>query len=384
MRILSKRKRHAEIAGAGFAGLTAAAALARNGWTVRVHEQADAVRTLGAGIYIYENGLRIFDALGIYEQVTAGAHPAHVREMRNERNETLLAAKWSPAPENRVFAIVRQRCIDGLAGVARAAGADIVTSSTAIGASADGHLQLADGSSRKADLVVAADGVHSKVRNSFNLIKRQRLLLDGAIRTLIPRNDADRASADASKSIEYWSGTRRVLYTACSNDEIYLALTALNADVEATRAPFNKDVWKRSFPYIADMLGRVDEHSRFDPFQYIRLHKWSAGRVVFVGDSAHAMPPNIGQGGGCAMMNALSLATVLEEFENVETGLAAWERRERWVTERAQRTSMWLGAPTTWSPRLRSLAFLLAGRSRWIVRQRMKTAHHVPTGTTRA
>ena len=84
------------------------------------------------------------------------------------------------------------------------------------------------------------------------------------------------------------------------------------------------------------------------------------------------------------MMNALSLATILEEFDDVETGLVAWERRERWVTERAQRTSMWLGAPTTWRPRLRSMAFLLASKSRWIVRHRMKTANHIPTGTSMA
>ncbi len=378
---MSKRKRHAEIAGAGFAGLTAAAALARHGWTVTVHEQADVVRTLGAGIYIYENGLRIFEALGIYDQVVSDAHPANMREMRNADNETLLSAKWSPESGNRVFAIVRQRCIDALAGAARAAGAEIVTSSPVTAASADGHLLLKDGKTRKADLVIGADGVHSKLRNSFKLIKQRKILADGAIRTLIDRTAADRDSEDGRKSIEFWSGTRRVLYSPCSDSEISLALTALNSDKAATSAPLNKDTWMRSFPHLADMIARIDEDSRFDPFHYIRLRKWSEGKVVFIGDSAHAMPPNIGQGGGCAMMNAMSLATILEEFDDVETGLMAWEQRERWITDRAQRTSMWLGAPTTWPPLLREKAFLLAGKSRWVVNQRMKTAHHIPTGT---
>ena len=53
------KQRHAEIVGAGFAGLTAACALAQRGWSVRVHERADRLRTTGAGIYIYENGLRV-------------------------------------------------------------------------------------------------------------------------------------------------------------------------------------------------------------------------------------------------------------------------------------------------------------------------------------
>jgi len=59
-------KRHAEIAGAGFAGLTAACALAQRGWSVRVHERADRLRTTGAGIYIYENGLRVLEPAGAY------------------------------------------------------------------------------------------------------------------------------------------------------------------------------------------------------------------------------------------------------------------------------------------------------------------------------
>ena len=60
-------KRHAEIIGAGFAGLTAACAFAQRGWSVRVHERADRLRTTGAGIYIYENGLRVLEAVGAYE-----------------------------------------------------------------------------------------------------------------------------------------------------------------------------------------------------------------------------------------------------------------------------------------------------------------------------
>ena len=58
-----RRARRAEIVGAGFAGLTAACALAQRGWSVRVHERASELRTTGAGIYIYENGLRVLEAL---------------------------------------------------------------------------------------------------------------------------------------------------------------------------------------------------------------------------------------------------------------------------------------------------------------------------------
>ena len=65
------------VVGAGFAGLTAACALAQRGWSVRVHERADRLRTTGAGIYIYENGLRVLEAVGAYDLAVAGAPMAH-------------------------------------------------------------------------------------------------------------------------------------------------------------------------------------------------------------------------------------------------------------------------------------------------------------------
>src|SRR5207237_8488450 len=69
----SMTERRVEIVGAGFAGLTAACALAQRGWRVRVHERAERLRTTGAGIYIYENGLRVLEAIGAYAAAIHGA-----------------------------------------------------------------------------------------------------------------------------------------------------------------------------------------------------------------------------------------------------------------------------------------------------------------------
>ena len=82
------------------------------------------------------------------------------------------------------------------------------------------------------------------------------------------------------------------------------------------------------------------------------------------------------------MMNALSLAVYLDREADVSAALATWERNERPVTEHAQRISYLLGLPTTWPPTLRAMALGMAGRSKWLVRQRIKTALHRPTGTT--
>lgn len=372
------KKRHAEIAGAGFAGLTAACALAQRGWSVRVHERGERLRTTGAGIYIYENGLRVLAAVGAYDAAVKGAPLAHTREVRDDRNRVISVHRWVGS---RVFSIVRQTVINALAEAATAAGAEIVTGSTATGASAKGELVLADGRRLKADLIVAADGSNSALRDTLGLLSKRKYLVDGCTRLLIPKTAEERSSADGATTIEYWSGSRRALYTPCSETDVYLALTMLDSDEVAKATPVRKDAWKAWFPHLEPLIDRIGEQGRYDRFDLIKLSRWSAGRAAVIGDAAHALPPNIGQGGGCAMMNALSLAVYLDREGDVPAALAAWERNERPVTEHAQRISYLLGLPTTWPPVLRAMALGVAGRSQWLVRQRTKTALHRPTGT---
>src|SRR3569833_1037837 len=112
-------QRHAEIVGAGFAGLTAACALAQRGWSVRVHERADRLRTTGAGIYIYENGLRVPEASGAYAAATHGAPFAHTREVRDDQNRVISVHRWQGS---RVFSVVRQTVINALAESATLSG----------------------------------------------------------------------------------------------------------------------------------------------------------------------------------------------------------------------------------------------------------------------
>lgn len=379
---MTSKTRHAEIAGAGFAGLTAAAALAQRGWSVRVHELGDQLRTAGAGIYIYENGLKVFESVGAYEAATRDAFPGLAREMRDDANTTVARIEWPPGGKMRMFSIVRQNCIDALAEAATKAGAEIVTRSEVVGAHPDGELELRDGRRLKADLVVGADGVGSPTRDALGLVQSWKPLPDGAIRLLIPRTEDERTQPESQAYVEYWSGTQRILYTPCSDEWVYVALLMLNTDEEAKRIPIDPAAWSRRFPHLAPLFPRIGDRGRWDPFLVIRLKQWSKGRVAIIGDAAHAMAPNLGQGGGCGMMNGLSLAVYMDRHDDVRAALADWERNERPLTEHTQRLSTYYGWPTTWPPWLRAKAYDFAHKSAWLNRQRLRTASHIPTGWT--
>src|SRR5260221_13491464 len=91
-------KRHAEIAGAGFAGLTAACALAQRGWSVRVHERGQRLRTTGAGIYIYENGLRVLAAVAAYDEAVKGAPFSPPPEGPGDRHPVISVPRLPGSP----------------------------------------------------------------------------------------------------------------------------------------------------------------------------------------------------------------------------------------------------------------------------------------------
>ena len=79
-------------------------------------------------------------------------------------------------------------------------------------------------------------------------------------------------------------------------------------DAEGNAVPIRKETWIRSFRLLKDLIERADDQGRWDRFEQISLHKWSAGRAAVLGDAAHATAPNIGQSGGMVAVNAVGLA----------------------------------------------------------------------------
>lgn len=377
-----------EIAGAGLAGLAGAIAFAERGWRTRVWEQAPQLREIGAGLYVWENGLRTLAALGVYEELAATAHEVREFDVRDERLSLVERFEYSQEPGHRMVTMLRPLLHSALQRRAEALGVEIVTGAKVVGARSDGALVFADGKAIQADLVVGADGVHSKVRDSLDLVRSKRSLRDGATRLLIPRTDAERAEPEWQRCIEFWSGTRRILYTPCHRDWVYFAVVGRNDDERARRVPLDIESWTRSFPSLEPILARVspDAEGRWDGFSLVRLKSWSAGRVAITGDAAHAQPPNLGQGACLAMSNMLALAVAADRRrDDIPAGLAEWEAKERPLAEHTQRWTYRWGLLSTTCPRgferVRSPFVRWAGQRPWIGERLTRTSSHIPTGT---
>ncbi len=381
-------RRSVEIAGAGLGGLAAAVAFASRGWKTRVWEQAPQLREIGAGIYVWENGLRVLDALGVLDRALATAQPIHQFQVRDERLGLVEQFEYEHGPAERLFTMLRPTLHAALQEAAVSLGVTIEPGHKVVGAAPSGELHLGDGRSLRADLVVGADGIHSRVRDSVGLLRAKRTLRDGATRLLIPRTELECRGAKASRCVEYWSGTRRILYTPCHRDWIYLALCGRNDDIAARRVPVDQDAWVRSFPALEHYIRRItpETEARWDAFSMVRVSRWHAGRVAIVGDAVHAQPPNLGQGAGLAMANALALAVFADRYAgDLEHGLDQWEARERPLVAHTQRWTYLWGLISATCPRglerLRSPFVSWVGKREAIRTRLAKTASHVPTGT---
>jgi len=354
-----------EIAGAGIGGLATGLAFARKGWRVRVHEQDERLRVLGAGIYIFENGLRVLEALGVLQTVVADAIPAWRHEKRD--HDGSVFAQSCLGPRFRLYVPPREALLTALYDGLIAAGGEVVFGSRAVGAdTGDNALLLADGSRIRADLVVGADGINSPVRDSLNLLRWRRPVGQFGYRAMIARRPGELKSEIGRSHCENWNGSRRLLYAPCTEDLTYVQLTSLKGDDAANRVPIDRDYWSSLFPHLDWVIERIPDGGRADWFELIRLKSWAKGRVALVGDAASAQPPFLGQGGGCAMMSAYTLADAIERAGEISDGLADWQRRQRRFTEWVQRVAYWYGQLALLPPAARTKVFRTIDGTAWL------------------
>jgi 2-polyprenyl-6-methoxyphenol hydroxylase-like FAD-dependent oxidoreductase len=328
-------RRHAEIAGAGIGGLTAATALALRGWSVRVHERAAHLRDIGVGTSLWENGHKALAVVGALDEVVRCGTRIGRSELYDERGERLKLQEFDEKDRARV--VLRVDLHRALVEAAQRAGVEIVTSSPAASATPDGTLVMESGERHAADLVLGCDGYYSKIRDSLGLAEEVGFVTEAWIgRVTVPR--AQRQEVETIH--EYWAGLRACGMLSCGEVN-YMFLSAPedcahNAD-EVRAKSLNKQVWSEAFPFLAEQFARAANEVVWGRYPIVRCKSWSTGRAAILGDSAHGMPPTLAQGAGCAMANAIALAANLTDAADVAAALRRWEARERPITEITQR-----------------------------------------------
>lgn len=320
------------VAGAGIAGLTLATALRRRGVTVRCLERAAEAQPAGAGIALPSNGVRALARLGLEAAIVqAGRHLHRAaildwrgRELGAEMKLSHLAEKIG-AP---VVALHRTR----LHAVLRdAAGADVVRLATSVvGYREQGDRVLVscdNGDTLEADLLVGADGLRSAVRAQLVRDGEPRYSGYTSWRGITP---AGSLPAPARMS-ETWGGGQRFGIVDIGFGEIYWFACA-----NAPRGGRDTDVRRELSERFAGWHDPIERIIRATPAASILrtdicdrppLRSWHDGRVVLIGDAAHAMTPNLGQGAGQAIEDAVVLDECLAQEREIETALRKFEQR---------------------------------------------------------
>jgi 2-polyprenyl-6-methoxyphenol hydroxylase-like FAD-dependent oxidoreductase len=342
------------------------------------------LRTVGSGIYIWENGLRVLESLGAFEFATRGCFQGTEFEHRDNNNKIVDSLRLPT--DCRLITIMRSQLLEALKRVCVDYGVKLRTSMETVGATARGELHFSNGERVAADLAVGVDGTWSKVREGLGIPFTHQLTREGCLRTIVRREPSDFISADVGKYIENWNGTRRFLITPTSETSIYLALTCPEDDVAGRALPIDRELWATSFPQWSHLIKRIGEDATWSLYSIINCREWSVGRTAISGDAAHAQPPNLGQGGGMAMQNGLALAAHMEGIKDkieIPTRLEAWEKNVRPLTDHCQKWSTLYGEVTYLPDDLRAQIFKGSSDNTWIGEQLLLAANSKPFGALR-
>ncbi|RAX41158.1 FAD-dependent oxidoreductase [Rhizobium tropici] len=326
------------IIGGGFAGMTAAARLARQGVEVDLLEIDPGWRSYGAGISLHGSTLRVLKELGLLDRFMEEGFASDGVQMRGPDDRILVTL---PTPR------VAGPDVPGGGGIMRPALAKILQEEVVaagvkvrLGATfstiedrEDGvWVDIGDGSPEHYDLAIGADGLYSRVRATlFPEAPKPRFIGQSVWRAVLPR------SAEIT-TVTMWLGSKlKVGINGVSTDKAYLFLTedkevndfvAPDTFVETLRALL------RQFPSpiiqtIADQLSE-ENHVIYRPLEQMLMPRpWRKGRVALIGDAVHATTPHLAAGACIGIEDAMVLAQEVGNAATVHEALAAFEAR-RW------------------------------------------------------
>ncbi len=308
------------IIGGGIGGLTTAIGLLQLGLDVEVYEAAPELREVGAGIWLAPNAMSILGRLGVANDVMEQGFQLSKMNLRNARMGIITGTDQTYIREKYGFgitAIHRARLVRVLAKHIPEHRIHLGKRLLRVEEKNDKVTAFfEDGSSAIGDYVIGADGIKSKVRNSIFPDASIRYSGQTCWRGIAQVNGHALNGIEAS---EIWGKGKRFGISRISEEEVYW-FACRDAkrggqDEHGRTKGILMDMFKDFSEPVMTVLRNtsVDKMIRNDLDDLLPLSTWSKGRLLLIGDAAHATTPNLGQGGGQAIEDAWYLHCLMEK-----------------------------------------------------------------------
>ncbi len=346
-------EKNAIVVGAGIGGLTTGLALVRHGWRVQLLEAASALQEVGAGLQLSPNAMRVLDALGVGEAVRAASFEPEALELRLGRSGRQVfriptgeaaRARWG-APYLHIH---RADLIGTLATALEAAAPGQISLNAAVEAytqkAGEVQITLASGDQLAAQLVVGADGIHSKLREQMLGPDAPHFTGNIAWRATVP---LDQLTEPPPPTACVWAGKGRHAVTYRLRGG-----TLANFVGVVERNDWQQESWSEQgskadaladfsnwSPTITDLIDKADTHYRWALFDREPLPRWHDGAIALLGDACHPMLPFMAQGAAMAIEDAWMLAACVSGDRSVSAGLADYQARRLPRTAKMQAAS---------------------------------------------
>lgn len=321
------------VIGAGIGGLTVAIALRQRGFAVGLIEKDPEWSVYGVGIIQQANVLRAMDALGLLDEyLDAGVGFDAVEVFAPDGTRVARVPSHRLLPDRPANVGVGRRALQKVLGdAARAAGAGLrlgITTRSITPVGPRERVEFSDGTVGEFDLVVAADGVHSDTRTlRFADAPRPAFTGQAVWRCNLPRP----AELDA---LQAYNGPIGAGLVPISRTLMYLYLTTPEPGnpryPREGLAAAMRDKTAPCAPAIRALAEGIRDDAAvvYRPLETLLVERsWHDGRVVLLGDAAHATTPHLGQGAGLAIEDSLVLAEELATHAVMEDALKAYQVR---------------------------------------------------------
>ncbi len=336
--------RRVAVVGGGIGGLTAALLLARIGAGVTLLERHPAPTEAGTAVGLYPNGLAVLHGLGLAEAL--GEMSFQLRRAVfaiDGRVVTNISLPDFGDGLDHALVLTRGRLSRVLLDAIGAnGGVELRYGHRVVGATPDGHLYVhGPGGATyelQAELVIGADGVHSCVRASGQFHARLVRTKSVTMRMLLPWQPT------CASIGEHWSRHGVAVASPVGGGMAYVAFGAshgrLKAALEQRDLVALREAGASLLPDAGEALARINfDDTVVTPIETVRCRRWTDGRLVLLGDAAHAMTPNLGQGANSALLDAAALVLALSSGQSLATALRVYVARRRRAAGWIQRGS---------------------------------------------